>query len=52
MVIPQKYLVFLGDVGVALDAKTGFGLVDWRPEACVGQMRLPECNGGASASRT
>ncbi len=43
MVIPQKYLVFLGDVGTALDAKTGYGLVDWRPEACVGQLRLPEC---------
>ncbi len=43
MVIPQKYLVFLGDVAAPLDAKTGFGLVDWRPEACVGQLRLPAC---------
>jgi uncharacterized NAD-dependent epimerase/dehydratase family protein len=43
MVIPQKYLVFLGDVAERLDAKTGFGLVDWRREACVGQLRLPAC---------
>jgi uncharacterized NAD-dependent epimerase/dehydratase family protein len=43
MLIPQKYLVFLGDVPEPLDAKTGFGLVDWRPQACVGQLRLPQC---------
>jgi uncharacterized NAD-dependent epimerase/dehydratase family protein len=43
MVIPQKYLVFLGDVAVPLDAKTGFGLVDWRRDACLGQLRLPGC---------
>ena len=43
VVIPQKYLVFLGDVAERLDAKTGFGLIDWRREACVGQLRLPGC---------
>jgi uncharacterized NAD-dependent epimerase/dehydratase family protein len=41
--IPQKYLVFVGDVQLHGDAKTGFGLVDWRRDACVGQWRLPSC---------
>jgi uncharacterized NAD-dependent epimerase/dehydratase family protein len=41
--IAQKYLVFLGDVRQPTDAKTGFGLVDWRRDACVGQWRLPSC---------
>ena len=43
MIIPQKYLVFVGDVETDLNAKTGFGLVYWRPQSCVGQMRLPGC---------
>ena len=43
MNIPQKYLVFLGDVETDLNAKTGFGLVTGAPRACVGQMRLPSC---------
>jgi uncharacterized NAD-dependent epimerase/dehydratase family protein len=43
MIIPQKYLVFLGDVETDLNAKTGFGLVYWRPESCAGQLRLPPC---------
>jgi uncharacterized NAD-dependent epimerase/dehydratase family protein len=41
--LPQKYLIFVGDVQLPTDAKTGFGLVDWRREACVGQWRLPSC---------
>jgi uncharacterized NAD-dependent epimerase/dehydratase family protein len=41
--IPQKYLVFLADVQIPTDAKTGFGLVDWRRDACVGQWRFPAC---------
>jgi uncharacterized NAD-dependent epimerase/dehydratase family protein len=41
--IPGKYLLFLGDVGDRLDAKTACGLVDWAGERCVGQWRLPEC---------
>jgi uncharacterized NAD-dependent epimerase/dehydratase family protein len=43
MIIPPKYLVFLGDVAAPLDAKTAFGLVDWRRDACAGQLRLPQC---------
>lgn len=37
------YLVFLGTTTNPLDAKTGRGLVDWRPDLCVGQLRLPGC---------
>ena len=41
--IRTPYLVFLGDVENPLDAKTGRGLADWRPELCVGQLRLGGC---------
>jgi len=43
MIIPEGYLIFLGDVVSPLDAKTAFGLRDWRRDACVGQWRLPAC---------
>jgi uncharacterized NAD-dependent epimerase/dehydratase family protein len=43
MIIPGKYLLFLGDVTDPLDAKTAFGLVDWSRDRCVGQWRLPSC---------
>lgn len=47
MVIDPPYLIFLGDVPDALAAKTGLGIVDWRPEWCVGQMRLEGCQADA-----
>lgn len=43
MIIPGKYLLFLGDVASRLDAKTACGLVDWSRDRCVGQWRLPAC---------
>lgn len=43
MKIPGGYLLFLGDAGEPTDAKTAFGLRDWRRELCVGQLRLPSC---------
>lgn len=43
MRIQAPYLVFLGDVPDALAAKTGQGIVDWRPETVAGQLRLPGC---------
>lgn len=43
MIIPGKYLLFLGDVADRLDAKTACGLADWAPERCAGQWRLPSC---------
>lgn len=36
--------MFLGDVHDQLAAKTATGVVDWRPEWCIGQVRLPGCN--------
>lgn len=43
MQITPPYLMFLGDVRDQLAAKTAHGIVDWRPEWCLGQMRLPGC---------
>lgn len=43
MDIAKPYLLFLGDVQDQLAAKTAMGIVDWRPEWCVGQLRLPGC---------
>lgn len=43
MDIEQPYLLFLGDAQDALAAKTGQGIVDWRPDTVLGQCRLPGC---------
>lgn len=43
MIITPPYLMFLGDAPDQLAAKTAHGIVDWRPEWCLGQMRLPGC---------
>lgn len=43
MQIETPYLLFLGDVGDQLAAKTAHGIIDWRPEWCVGQLRLKGC---------
>src|SRR6185437_8607816 len=36
-VLPQPYLLFLGDTTEPGYAKTAFGLRDWAPERCVGE---------------
>jgi uncharacterized NAD-dependent epimerase/dehydratase family protein len=41
MLIDHPYLLFIGDVQDQLAAKTALGIVDWRPDWCLGQMRLP-----------
>lgn len=41
---PFPYLIFLGDLQDRVNAKTGQGLVDWCPEKCMGQFRLPGCS--------
>lgn len=41
--LKTPYLLFLGDAKDALAAKTGQGIVDWRPQHVVGQWRLPGC---------
>ena len=43
MQIATPYLLFLGDVADQLAAKTAHGIADWRPEWCVGQLRLESC---------
>jgi uncharacterized NAD-dependent epimerase/dehydratase family protein len=43
MAIHQPYLMFLGDAPDQLAAKTAQGIVDWRPEWCLGQYRLAGC---------
>ena len=43
MQLKQPYLMFLGDVPDQLAAKTAQGIADWRPEWCLGQLRLPGC---------
>lgn len=40
LVLPQPYLLFLGDVDEAGYAKTAFGLRDWAADKCVGELRL------------
>ncbi len=42
-VITPPYLIFLGSAKDQLAAKTGQGVVDWRPEWALGQLRLPDC---------
>ncbi|HET7410697.1 MAG TPA: N-acetyltransferase DgcN, partial [Paracoccaceae bacterium] len=44
MALEQPYLLFLGDAPDALAAKVARGIRDWRPDASVGQLRLPGCN--------
>jgi uncharacterized NAD-dependent epimerase/dehydratase family protein len=43
MQIASPYLMFLGDVPDVLAAKTAYGIVDWRRDWCLGQVRLPGC---------
>ena len=41
--IHPPHLLFLGDINNPLDAKTAMGVLEWRPEHCIGQFRLPGC---------
>lgn len=47
MQIKAPYLLFLGEAPDALAAKTSIGVAQWRPEKCVGQLRLPGCKADA-----
>ena len=44
MSIARPYLLFLGDARDQLAAKTAEGVFQWRPEWCVGKVRLDGCN--------
>jgi uncharacterized NAD-dependent epimerase/dehydratase family protein len=41
--IKRPYLLFLGDAPDDLAAKTASGIKDWRPDWCIGQLRLDGC---------
>jgi uncharacterized NAD-dependent epimerase/dehydratase family protein len=43
MELKKPYLLFLGDAADALAAKVAQGIKTWRPEYCVGQFRLDNC---------
>jgi uncharacterized NAD-dependent epimerase/dehydratase family protein len=43
MAIAHPYLLFLADAPDQLAAKTAQGIVHWRPDWCLGQLRLPGC---------
>jgi D-glutamate N-acetyltransferase len=38
--LPRPYLLFLGEASDFAFAKTAFGLRDWAPEACVGEIAI------------
>jgi uncharacterized NAD-dependent epimerase/dehydratase family protein len=40
LALPQPYLLFLGDTDDPTYAKTAFGLKDWAPERCIGEVTL------------
>jgi uncharacterized NAD-dependent epimerase/dehydratase family protein len=44
MQLDSPYLIFIGDAKDPLAAKTGQGIVDWRPERCLAQLRLAGCS--------
>lgn len=39
--LPTPYLLFLGDVTEPGYAKTAYGLRDWAPDKCIGEVALP-----------
>jgi len=41
--LKAPYLIFLGTEPEKKHAKTGAGIAHWRPDLCVGQLRLPGC---------
>lgn len=43
MALATPYLMFVGDAPDQLAAKVAIGVVHWRPEWCVGQLRLAGC---------
>lgn len=44
MALRTPYLMFLGDAPDQLAAKTASGVVHWRPDICLGQLKLDGCN--------
>lgn len=42
--LSPPYLILIGDLSDPTYAKTGFGIVQWRPELVAGQLRYPGCD--------
>jgi hypothetical protein len=42
--LPRPYLVFLGEASDRPFAKTAFGLRDWAPDLCLGELASPGAN--------
>lgn len=45
--LKRPYLLFLGDAPDRLAAKVALGVAQWRPDSCVGQFTLPDCQADA-----
>ena len=43
MKLNAPYLIFIGEEEDSTYAKTGQGIVQWRPELVAGQLRFPGC---------
>jgi len=41
--LESPYLILIGDLTDPTYAKTGFGIVHWRPDLVAGQLRFPGC---------
>ena len=41
--LQAPYLILIGDVADPTYAKTGFGIVHWRPDLVAGQLRFADC---------
>ena len=41
--LEPPYLILIGDVADPTYAKTGFGIVHWRPDLVAGQLRFAGC---------
>ena len=41
--LKPPYLILIGEEDDATYAKTGFGIVQWRPDLVAGQFRFPGC---------
>ena len=42
--LKPPYLILIGDLTDSTYAKTGFGLVQWRPDLVAGQLRFAGCS--------
>lgn len=42
-IMRAPYVIYFGDAEAKGYAKTGLGLIDWRPELCLAQFRSPGC---------